>query len=171
MLIPDFVSAFKSYWLREIPGSKLLTESMPFLQTQLDSDKMAWLHHEAEGYPHIGEVGYINVFDIPDKQKYRLVYVDKPALIINGDLHPLKLKGPTPLLQWIDWPLSKLEKALEEAVDGVVMLPFQLPDHSQPGVQPVYLIQVNQFQRLIECFREEFLAMVKGIPGIQNIDQ
>lgn len=171
MLIPDFVTALKNFWLRQITGSELLMQSMKFLQTQLDAAQMKWLHNEAEGYPHIGEPGYVSHTDIPDKQKYRLVYIDKPALIIDSKLHPLTLKGPTPLLQWLDWPLSQVEKAVDESKDGFVRLPFQLPEYSEPGVQPVYLIQVSQLQRVTECFREEFLATVKGIPGIENLDK
>jgi len=171
MLIPDFVSALKNFWLRQISGAELLRQSMEFLQTQLDANQMKWLHNEAEGYPHIGEPGYVTTTDIPENQKYRLVYCDKPALLIDGKLHPLSLKGPTPLLQWLDWPLSQVEKAVAESNDGLVSLPFQVPEHSQPGVQPVYLIQVSQLQRVTECFREEFWATVKGIPGIENLDR
>jgi hypothetical protein len=144
---------------------------MKFLQTQLDANQMKWLHNEAEGYPHIGEPGYVTNTDIPENEKYRLVYMDKPVLIIDGKLHPLTLKGPTPLLQWLDWPLSQVEKAIAESKDGVVMLPFQLPEYSQPGVQPAYVIPVSQLQRVTERFREEFFATVKTIPGVENLDR
>lgn len=156
---PEIEELVRMLFLREISNSLAAQKLLMLLGDRLAKEDRAWLEKELIGYPVVNDT-----LESSRVRKYRLVYINRTALLIDDNAHEVSLKGSTNRLFWISWSLSDIEEKLLQSSDDEILIPFTLPGFDAPrGSKTVYLVHRSQLERICERFRGDLFEILKSV--------